>query len=96
MTSSFFSTQEGSRRCSTRRAYDIIIIDTPPVMTSADAALIGRFADTCLFLVRWGHTSWDEMTAAIGFLRLCRVVLDGIVLVGVDAGSANYGQLASL
>jgi capsular exopolysaccharide synthesis family protein len=78
-----------------RRAYDIIIIDTPPVMTSADAALIGRFADTCLFLVRWGHTSWDEMTAAIGFLRLCRVALDGIVLVGVDAGSANYGQLAS-
>jgi polysaccharide biosynthesis transport protein len=78
-----------------RRAYDIVIIDTPPVMTSADAALIGRFADTCLFLVRWGHTSWDEMTAAIGFLRLCRVVLDGIVLVGVDAGSANYGQLAS-
>jgi Mrp family chromosome partitioning ATPase len=64
-------------------------------MTSADVALIGRFADTCLFLVRWGHTSWDEMTAAIGFLRLCRVVLDGIVLVGVDAGSANYGQLAS-
>jgi Mrp family chromosome partitioning ATPase len=77
-----------------RQAYDIVIIDTPPVMTSADAAVIGRFADTSLLLVRWGRTSWDEMTAAIGFLRLCRVELDGIVMVGDDTGSASYGQLA--
>jgi tyrosine-protein kinase Etk/Wzc len=78
-----------------RQTYDIVIIDTPPVMTSADAALIGRFADTRLLLVRWGRTSWDEMTAAVGFLRLCRVGLDGIVIVGIDSGSASYGQLAS-
>jgi polysaccharide biosynthesis transport protein len=78
-----------------RQAYDVVIIDTPPVMTNADAALIGRFADTCLLLVRWGRTSWDQMTAAVGFLRLCSVELDGIVMVGVDSGSAGYGQLSS-
>jgi len=78
-----------------RQTYDVVIIDTPPVMTSADAALIGRYADTRLLLVRWGRTSWDEMTAAAGFLRLCRVGLDGIVMAGVDTGSAGYGQLAS-
>jgi polysaccharide biosynthesis transport protein len=78
-----------------RQAYDIVIIDTPPVLTSADAALIGRFADTRLLLVRWGRTSWDNMTAAIGFLRLCQVGLDGIIMVGVETGSASYGQLAS-
>src|SRR5207247_683835 len=54
-----------------RQAYDVIIIDTPPVMTSADAALIGRYADTRLLLVRWGRTSWDEITAAAGLCRLC-------------------------
>jgi Mrp family chromosome partitioning ATPase len=79
----------------TRQAYDIVIIDTPPVMTSPDAALIGRFADTRLLLVRWGRTSWDEITATVGFLRLCRVGLDGIVIVGADTGSAHYSQLAS-
>jgi uncharacterized protein involved in exopolysaccharide biosynthesis/Mrp family chromosome partitioning ATPase len=78
-----------------RQAYDIVIIDTPPVMTSADAALIGRFADTSLLLVRWGRTPCDEMTAAVGFLRLCHIGLDGIVMVGVDSGAAPYGQLAS-
>ena len=65
-------------------------------MTRADAALIGRFADTCILLVRWGRTSWDEMTAAVGFLRLCRVKLDGIVMVGAETGSAGYGQLDGL
>jgi capsular exopolysaccharide synthesis family protein len=78
-----------------RQAYDVVIIDTSPVMTNADAALIGRFADTSLLLVRWGRTSWDQVTAAVGFLRLCSVEVDGIVMVGVDKGSADYGQLAS-
>jgi uncharacterized protein involved in exopolysaccharide biosynthesis/Mrp family chromosome partitioning ATPase len=78
-----------------RHAYDIVIIDTPPVMTSPDAALIGRFADTRLLLVRWGRTSWEKMIATVGFLRLCRVGLDGIVIVGADTGSGSYGQLAS-
>src|SRR5215471_11060871 len=78
-----------------RHAYDIVIIDTPPVMTSPDAALIGRFADTRLLLVRWGRTSWDEMIATVGFLRLCRVGLDGIVIIGADTDAARYGHLAS-
>ena len=63
-------------------------------MTNALAAVLGRFADTSLFLVRWGRTSWDEMTAAVGFLRLCSIGLHGIVMVGVETGSAGYGQLA--
>jgi Mrp family chromosome partitioning ATPase len=78
-----------------RKAYDIVIIDTPPVMTSADAAIIGKFADTRLLLLRWGRTSWDEMTATVGFLRLCHVGLNGIVIAGAETGSATYGQLAT-
>jgi hypothetical protein len=34
------------------------------------------------------------MTAAVGFLRLCHVGLDGIIMVGADTGAASYGQLA--
>jgi Mrp family chromosome partitioning ATPase len=76
-----------------RQVYDVVIIDMPPVMTSARRP----HRQTCRYplAVRWGRTSWDEMTAAAGFLRLCRVGLDGIVMVGVDTGSAGYGQLAS-
>jgi uncharacterized protein involved in exopolysaccharide biosynthesis/Mrp family chromosome partitioning ATPase len=76
-----------------RRAYDVVIIDTPPVMTSAVSAVLGRCADTCLFLVRWGRTSWDDMQAAVGFLRLCRIRLDGIVMASVDSRYSHYGLL---
>ena len=48
-----------------------------------------------LLLVRWGRTSVDQMTAAIGFLRLCHVGLDGIVMVGADTSSAGYSQLTA-
>jgi uncharacterized protein involved in exopolysaccharide biosynthesis/Mrp family chromosome partitioning ATPase len=78
-----------------RRAYDIVILDTPPVMTSADAAVVGRFADACLFLVRRGRARWDEVTWAIGYLRLCGIRPDGIVMVGTDARSAHYGPIGS-
>jgi succinoglycan biosynthesis transport protein ExoP len=77
-----------------RQAYDVVIIDTPPVMMRADAAVIGRFADTCLLLARWGRTSWDEMMASVGFPRPCRVRLGGLVIFGADTGSAGSGQLA--
>jgi succinoglycan biosynthesis transport protein ExoP len=75
-----------------RRAYDVVILDTPPVMTSADAAVIGRFADTCLFLVRWGRTSWDELTSSVRYLRLCGIKLHGVVMSSVDSVHAHYGQ----
>jgi Mrp family chromosome partitioning ATPase len=75
-----------------RQAYDIIIIDTPPVMTSADAASIGRFADICLLPVRWGRTSWERSRRS-GFSGCAASGPDGIVMVGVDTGSAGYGQL---
>lgn len=77
-----------------RLTHDAVIIDTPPVMTSTNAALLGKFADKALLVVRWGRTSWDQMNAAVGFLRLCQVGLDGIVMVGAERGTAGYGQFS--
>jgi polysaccharide biosynthesis transport protein len=76
-----------------RRAFDIVILDTPPVMTSADAAVVGKFADACLFLVRWGRISWDEVTSAVGYLRLCGISPDGIVMVAADGLFPQYGAI---
>jgi hypothetical protein len=35
------------------------------------------------------------MTVAVGFLRLCQVGPDGIVMVGADTSPTRYGRLAS-
>jgi uncharacterized protein involved in exopolysaccharide biosynthesis/Mrp family chromosome partitioning ATPase len=39
-----------------RRDYDLIVLDAPPVLASADGLLLAELADGILFCVRWNHT----------------------------------------
>ena len=37
--------------------YDVILLDTPPILSVTDAAIIGRFASTSLMVVRFEQNS---------------------------------------
>ncbi len=39
-----------------RRDFDLIILDAPPALASADALALGKSADATLFCLRWRHT----------------------------------------
>jgi capsular exopolysaccharide synthesis family protein len=67
-----------------RAAYDIVIIDAPPILVVADAAIVARFADHCLFFIRWGTTARDYVANALRRLDLYRVAVSGVVLSHVD------------
>jgi polysaccharide biosynthesis transport protein len=67
-----------------RRMYDVVLIDTPPILVAADAALIARRADRCLFFIRWGATSRERVSSALSRLALYNVSVCGIVLSHVD------------
>lgn len=67
-----------------RLHYDLVIIDTPPVLAATDAALVGALSDANLFLVRWGKTPRQAVTAALRFLDLCRITVDGMVVTQAD------------
>lgn len=47
-----------------RRAYDVIIIDTPPVGSVVDASIIGRYADGVLMVVRHDFTRREALRRA--------------------------------
>lgn len=59
-----------------RREFDMIFIDTPPVMQMVDARLIGRLADAVVLVVRAGQTS--RSSAVVARKRLsddgCRIL----------------------
>jgi capsular exopolysaccharide synthesis family protein len=82
-----------------RAAYDIVIIDAPPILVVADAAIVARFADHCLFFIRWGATARDYVANALRRLDLYRVSVSGVVFSHVDmrryalysAGEGYYG-----
>ena len=75
--------------------YDLVIVDTPPVMAVADARIIGRVVDKTLFVVRWNKTPRKVARAAIEQLRRADVDIAGIVLQQVDLnryGRVGYGD----
>ena len=47
-----------------RRQFDVILIDTPPIMPIADARIIGRHADGVILVLRAGSTKREAARAA--------------------------------
>jgi capsular exopolysaccharide synthesis family protein len=67
-----------------RRNYDIVLIDTPPILVAADAAIVAKFCDRCVFFVRWGATSRERVVNALRRLMLYNVRVSGVVLSHVN------------
>ena len=57
-----------------RAEYDIVIIDSPPLLPVTDAALLAARADGTLIVVRHGKTRRDQLAAAVE--RLAQVDVD--------------------
>jgi capsular exopolysaccharide synthesis family protein len=60
--------------------FDLILVDTAPVLHMRDARLIGRLADAVLLVVRAGQTSRDAASAAAARFREDGTPLLGVVL----------------
>jgi len=71
--------------------YDLVIVDTPPVMAVADARIMGRVVDKTVFVVRWNKTPRKVAKAAVEQLRRADVDLAGVVLQQVDL--SRYGRM---
>ncbi len=76
-----------------RAAADIVIIDAPPVLAVADAAIIATHADGVLVVVRAGRTKNHELAEATKRLRVGGATILGFALNRVKGlvGSA-YGE----
>jgi Mrp family chromosome partitioning ATPase/cell division septation protein DedD len=65
-----------------RKEYDFIILDSTPVLTTADAAILGGKADAVLILYRIGASSRNLLKSAAGRLEQARCNLAGVILNG--------------
>lgn len=75
--------------------YDLVVVDSPPVMAVADARIMGRITDTTIFVVRWDKTPRKVAKAAMSQLRRAEVKVAGVVLQQVDLeryGRIGYGD----
>jgi capsular exopolysaccharide synthesis family protein len=73
--------------------YDLVIVDTPPILAVTDAAMIARVVDTTLMVVRWGETPRESVVQAVKRLASYGCKIAGIVMAQVDLDQqAQYGD----
>jgi tyrosine-protein kinase Etk/Wzc len=70
--------------------YDIVVIDTPPVLAVTDAALIGHQTGTCLMVVRFGLNQQREIALAKQRLEQNGVEVKGAIFNGVQKRSGGH------
>jgi tyrosine-protein kinase Etk/Wzc len=72
--------------------YDIVIIDTPPVLAVTDAAIIGGYGGTLLLVTRYGQNSVKEIAYTRQRLEQNGIDVKGVVFNGVVKKASNtYG-----
>ena len=75
-----------------RESYDVIVLDSPPVLAVVDPRILAQMADATVFLVNWGKTRRKIVQAAIALLQQGDPPLLGCVLNNVDVKRmSGYG-----
>jgi polysaccharide biosynthesis transport protein len=64
--------------------YDVVLVDTPPVMAAFDAALLAGFCDFAVYVVEWDRTPQRAVEAGIDHLRSFDIPVGGVILSKVD------------
>ena len=73
-----------------RANYDLVVIDTQPVMATAHAYLFASAADLSLMVIRWRRTSRSVVLYALHQLRLLGCNVNAVVLSMVDVNRMRY------
>lgn len=78
--------------------YELIVLDSPPVLAASDARILSRMANQTVFLVRWARTSREIASAGLKEIMDTGANVAGVVLTQADLqkiGSYGYGGLRS-
>ncbi|CAM0997709.1 Polysaccharide biosynthesis tyrosine autokinase [Rhodanobacter sp. Root179] len=70
--------------------YDLIIVDTPPILAVTDAAVIGHHAGTSLLVVRFGLNQAREIALAKQRFQQNGVDIKGAIFNAVERRAAGY------
>lgn len=74
-----------------RARYDVVVIDSPPLLPVTDAALLAAQTDGALVVVRFGRTSRDQLASAASRLRGVGSRVLGTVINRVPTRARAYG-----
>jgi tyrosine-protein kinase Etk/Wzc len=82
----------GSFLADAGKEYDLIVIDTPPVLAVTDSVIVGKQSGTSLMVARYRHNPPKEIKLALRRFETSGVEIRGFILNALEGRtSANYG-----
>ena len=73
-----------------KERYDLIVVDTPPVLPVADTSRMSNFLDGTLLIVRLNKTPKDAIVESLNILKRSKHNVLGIVINGVQEEMKEY------
>ncbi|EFO0706372.1 tyrosine-protein kinase, partial [Escherichia coli] len=70
--------------------YDLVIVDTPPILAVTDAAIIGRYVGTTLLVARFEVNTPKEIDSSIKRFEQSGVPIKGCILNGIVKKASSY------
>ncbi|EMM7630180.1 polysaccharide biosynthesis tyrosine autokinase [Escherichia coli] len=70
--------------------YDIVIIDTPPILAATDAAIIGNYSGTTLLVARFEMNTPKEIEVSVKRFEQSGVKVKGCIMNGVVKKASSY------
>jgi tyrosine-protein kinase Etk/Wzc len=71
--------------------YDIVLIDSPPILAVSDAATVAAFAGSTFIVARYGVTRLGEIAEAKKRLAQNGTSTNGVIFNGVNPKQGRYG-----
>ncbi|HEL9828722.1 TPA: tyrosine-protein kinase, partial [Klebsiella pneumoniae] len=70
--------------------YELVIIDTPPILAVTDAAIIGRYSGTNLLVARCEVNTAKELEVSLKRFEQNGVTIRGCILNGIVKKASSY------
>ncbi|ELC0800808.1 TPA: polysaccharide biosynthesis tyrosine autokinase [Klebsiella pneumoniae] len=73
-----------------KNKYDLVIIDTPPILAVTDATIVGRYAGTSLLVARFEENTVKEISVSIKRCEQAGITIKGCIINGVIRKASSY------
>ncbi len=70
--------------------YDLVLIDTPPILAVTDAAVVGRHAGTTLMVARYAVNTLKEVQTSLSRFEQNGIHVRGVILNSIFRRAAGY------
>ncbi|HBU9468803.1 polysaccharide biosynthesis tyrosine autokinase [Klebsiella pneumoniae] len=70
--------------------YEIVVLDTPPILAVTDAAIIGNYVGTTLLVARFEQNTAKEIEVSVRRFEQSGVIVKGCILTGIIKKASSY------